>query len=732
MSNMKYEVFSHRRPTGDRLAEFFEDGRLWLEYEADGERRELMLYSDKVEDKAESPLYLGHTLDEVMASGRDILGEEMLKNGDPDYRAIDGILPRITEKAYCFIGGISSHASLTVDIFGVVRNQPAMRAVEGEVLFNPASVKAELAGAKPRQVMADGRMPIMINIYELAESVCEILYFVEPGDTDRDPVLWIRVKEYRRGEEEGCTIRTLASSFPHDYEGKAIAEELFYDALTDTVACWLEFLESGTHLDLPEEELGRVSEGIMTSARTTFTGPRPHYGHKFYGWELHDNFPPNFIWSIEAACLMGQEVWAREIFEHLIRYGLSSEGRFVYRQAMMLGSSAAEYGMTLWLINRYSKILMPAGADKLTKKRLSGMGNVIMAHCIVCPELGGRRLVKMCAEADNNVRVNVYLNNNLWAIRGLEALCEILGECDGEKYKKTAEELRQSINDVLDEHCIKDDRFGAVPPFRFGYPAIPYTLSNCESELLPKSDEERERYFHTVTGRRDFDVTDQEITENTYSNYRYVPEAMSAMILPEEMANGLYTVRRELGGNLLGMIRFRSWLDDWPVTSYARFLLESGRVEEYLLLLYSHTKHHGHPELLCYYEQVKLYGEVSANDCIPSLLTTPIMTAWTFAYQTVGEGKLRLLSCLPRNWYEKPFAVKGVGCSHGRISVESDGDKITVSCDFPIPAGTELVWRARESVTREDIILGGEAIEDISENVLKIKAGIDKFTIKIK
>ena len=729
---MRQQVFSHRRPTGDRLTEIFEDGRLWLEYEADGKEYRIPLYSDKVEEVRSSPLYLGHTLDEVMASGRDILGEQMLKDGDPDYGAINGILPRITEKAYCFIGGIASHASLMVDPFGVVRNQRSRPTEEGDVLFGPESVKAELVGVKPRQVMADGRMPILINIFELAESVVELIYFVEPGDTDRNPVLWIRVKEYRRGEENKCEIRTMAASFPHEYRGKAIAEELFYDALTDTVACWTEFLESGTHFELPEEELGRVSEGIMTSARTTFTGPRPHYGHKYYGLELHDNFPPNYIWSIEAACLMGQQSWAREIFEHLIRYGLSSEGRFVYRQAMMLGSSAAEYGMMLWLAKRYCGILMPDGADALTRKRLSGTGNVIMAHCMVCPEFDGRVLVKMCAEADNNVRVNVYLNNNLWAIRGLEALGELLGENDGEKYREMAKILRQNIAAVLEKHSVRDERFGVVPPFRFGYPTIPYTLSNCETELLPKSEEERERYFHTVAGRRDFDVTDQEITENTYSNYRYVPESLSAMILSKEMSDGLYAVRRELGGNLLGMVRFRSWLDDWPAACYARFLIETGRVEEYLLLLYSHTKHHGHPELLCYYEQVKLYGAMSANDCVPSLLTTPIMTAWAFAYETVGEGRLRLLSCLPKDWYKKPFAAVGVGCSHGRISVESDGESISVSCGFPIPEGTELVWRAKESVVREDILVGGEAIEKIRGNVLTIKAGIEKFTIRIK
>jgi hypothetical protein len=281
------------------------------------------------------------------------------------------------------------------------------------------------------------------------------------------------------------------------------------------------------------------------------------------------------------------------------------------------------------------------------------------------------------------------------------------------------------------EYAKEDAELGTVVPFRYGYDPIPYTLSNCETDRLPKDAEARERYFYTPPGRRDFDTKEQEITENTYANYRYYPESLSAMLLKKEHADGLYNMRKSLGGNLVGMVRFRSWLDDWTATSYARFLIETDRIEDYLLLLYAHTKHHGHPELLCYYEQVKPYGAMSANDCVPSLLTTPIMCAWIFAYERVGGG-LRLLSALPRDWYGKPFSVLGLGTSYGRLDVLSDGEYITVRSEFGMPRGTELVWRCKDTLTREDILVGGEAVESVCGNVLTLCEGIKEFKIKVK
>ena len=419
----------------------------------------------------------------------------------------------------------------------------------------------------------------------------------------------------------------------------------------------------------------------MISAATTFTGPRPHYGHKYYGRELHDNFPPNYIWTIEAAFLTGHTAWAKEIFAHLINYGLTDEGKFCYIQGPFIsGASAVEYAMILWLANRYKNEFFASGIDEDVKTKLVGMGDIILSRFIPCPEFDGLRLIKMCAEADNNARVNVYLNNNLWSIRGLLALSELLPDDNLNRFKDSAEILKQNISAMLEKHSSIGTEFGDVPPFRFNYPTIPYTLSNCKTHLLPDDDAAREKYFYKPEGRRDFDVTGQEITENTYANYRYYPEALSAM---------------------------------------------------YLLLLYSHTLHHGHPNLMCYYEQIKLFGKMSANDCVPSLLTTPMMTVWMFAYETVADRKLLLLSALPKEWYALPFTAKGIVTTNGTVDIVSDGECFSFDFSKGSPEGCEIVFRNVENLSLASIKKGKEYVKDIIGNRIILKKGLSHAEIAL-
>lgn len=102
---------------------------------------------------------------------------------------------------------------------------------------------------------------------------------------------------------------------------------------------------------------------------------------------------------------------------------------------------------------------------------------------------------------------------------------------------------------------------------------------------------------------------------------------------------------------------------------YARYLLETGRIDKYLLLLYAHTAHHGNPDLMIYYEQVSADGRVMASDVVPSLLTIPLMVAWMFAFEPMDKPVLQLLRAVPKAWFRKGFSVKRVGTSRGVIDL---------------------------------------------------------------
>ena len=730
------KLFEYKYGLHHTLCELYEDEGFYFEYGDEADRRRLKLYSLKAESVPQRNIYLGHTMEEVLASGRDILGEELLKNGDPSYSEVKLVMPEITEKSYCFLGGPASFAGVTVDADGKIYHQG-----NAEPTFTPSDIDAYLGIIKPRQVLLDGEYPVLASVHTDGERTLEFLYFIEPGDCESCPIVWIRQKRYANATPEITEVEYFVPIGAGDLCGEGaqgkiaeIKEAIFLEALANTVAYWTDFYSSGAQMDLPEKELERVGRGAMAFATLTFTSDHPHYGHKYYGGASHDNFPPNYIWMTEAACVFGHGDFARRVFAHLINYATNESGVISYRQGrrLNLGSSAAEYGMLLFLAHKYRRILGISDYSEPQMRRLRGFGDAILQNCTRCPELEDLLLVKMCAEADNSARVNVYLNNNLWAIRGLRALAALLGDTVGAKYAEVADVLDENIGYLVDKHTERGTKFGAVPPFRFGYPTIPYNLSNCEEFSVPITREERERYYYVPKGRREFDVADQEITENTYANYRYYPEILSAMLLSEDCAEGISNMRDELGGNLLGMTRFRSWIDNWPVLNYARYLLESGKIEKYLLLLYAHTAHHGHPELMCYYEQIKVWGEVSAHDCVPSLLTTPTMLAWMFACERTTDGRLVLLGALPREWYKKPFRVSGVGYSNGTASISSDGESITLDFSAPTEDDALLTLRHKDTLTAADIVDGVQYVERIEGNALVLKNGITHACIRVK
>ena len=297
-------------------------------------------------------------------------------------------------------------------------------------------------------------------------------------------------------------------------------------------------------------------------------------------------------------------------------------------------------------------------------------------------------------------------------------------------FKEEAENLLKNILN-LTKKLSQDSRFGLLPPFRLGYTAKPETLSICEDTFSEMNDEEKRDYF-VPSFMRDLGDDGQDLTENNYANYRYYPEMLSSMYLPLENTEAILKMRENLGGEFMGMTRFMKHIDNWPVLHIARYLLETQKIEKYLLLLYAHTCHHGHSDLMCYYEQVLPGVKPMLNDCVPSLLTAPIMALWSFAYETVNEKRLSLLRAVPKSWFKKGFDVKNIGFSEGCIDISLCDNKLSISFSSPVSSTTEIIWRAKETLCESDIISGIEYIDNISENRIYLKEGIMKAEITVR
>ena len=718
------------------LTEYYDHGAFFFVLSEDGSEKTISLYETERPSRPTPLPYLGYTKEEILAGGRDLLGERLMQNGDPKYTEVKSALPPLETETYTLLGGVTSVAGLTVDADGIVYNQSSGRSRATIPIFTPTSYDPELGAIKPYQTLVGKEYPLLLSVHTNGERTLEFLYFVEPTEPDRDPICWIRIKRYQNASPETVNWEYRVAAIAreadeHELFATPPSESLFWDALCDTLAFWVEFSKAGAAYTLPDEELARVAHGSPLFAALTFTAEHAHYGHRFYGKELHDHFPPNYIFAIEALICMGKHARAREVFTHLLKYVLRRDGQINYRQGtgLQFGASAAEYGMLLHLANRYRHAL---GIDELgptERKKLIGMGEILLEHWEKCPDLGGLRLIRMCAEADTNERVHVYLNNNLWAVRGLWALADLLGK-EGEHYRNDANALRDSVNTALEKYAARDTRFGTLPPFRLGYTATPLTLSSCEDTFYPTDTDTRDGYFHAAW-KRDDRTDGEDLIENTYANYRYYPEMLSAMLLPDEYTRSFVKMREAIGGELLGMTRFLSHVDNWPVLNYARFLIETGRIEKYLLLLFSHAAHHGIPDLMTYFEQVSIDGKVNANDCIPSLLTVPTMLAWAFAYETVDQTSLRLLAALPKEWFWHPFRAERIGFSNGLLTFVSDGKTLTVQFDRAPGIPVELILRAKESIRSEDIQIGADHVTDIRKNVILLDPSVKEISIAL-
>lgn len=640
--------------------------------------------------------YCGFSLENLFKSGRDILAEKLLENGEPDFLEVKNCIPPINNGAYLILGAPSAWHNLTVGVETGEIYPHTKRIYDLPVpIFSPRMVDNKLSRIKPKIFLLGGKMPVIFSVHSDGKEVLEFLYFVEAGDTGKEPVAYIRDKKYSIDNPCEYTVSYQIASQSRTLPVRLIAKETFDCALADTVLFWNLFDEEGVRCSLPEKALQNAVNGTIMTLANTFTGDHAHYGHRIYGEEFHDNFPPNYIWSLEATVLSGHKAWAKRIFRHLLEYVISESGRFYYRQGEdeLYGASAGEYGQLLFVIERYSRAF---GVDEWSKRdwnKLIRMGEVIRAHIVECEEFDGMRLIKMCAEADTNIRVNVYVNNNLWGVRGFNALSELLrlgGFSEQSKaFKQEAEALLKNIL-TLTEKYSEESRFGLLPPFRLGYTAKPETLSICDDTFSKMSEEEKCEYFK-ASFMRDIGKAEQDLTENNYANYRYYPEMLSSMLLPNPKNEAIINMREALGGNFMGMIRFMDHLDDWPAVHLARYFLETEKIEKYLLLLYAHTCHHGLSDLMCYYEQVLPGVKPVLNDCVPSLLTTPIMSLWMFAYETTAQKGLSFLRAIPKTWFEKGFKVENIGYSEGCIDISLENNTVCVSFSSPISNNAEIV-----------------------------------------
>lgn len=653
---------------------------------------------------AGSQPYAGRTLDEVLASAPDILGNEVRAAGEPSYERVVGLLPPVRGRRYQVLGSPLSRGKVIMWPSGAVTSQ---RPGDGAVIYDPARADARVAGCRAYDGLLDDWMPMACYRFEGDEEVYDLIAFVPPEEYGVRPALFTRLTRYRRSDYAIAEEHYLRPGY---WQGDDLSKAGFYAALDAAVRYWWTFEASLTEVVLPEERAWRWTKGCLALATTTFCGDHPKYGAFHYAGEEHDTFPPTLLTTGQATAEWGATRLAHDYMKYYLEKITRADGSFNY-----YGPSGTEYAQWLWLLNETEKCsgVQPWISQSLDKVIATGRLLEGLRRPVDNTSL---RLIELGAEADNRQEIHTYFSNNLWGVRGLSALAELvrrreLGR-EATQFNEWAGSLAQDVREAARRYSEPADVGPLIPSF-IGYPADMWTLS--VGPPLPEDVPSWEQAAYlsgktfsvkslpderTVGGGRETSASDEKqrsprqwMRENTYANYRYHLEALSAMALEPEHAEALRRLRKERGGELLGMTRFMGWLDDWPVASYARYLMDTDRIDDYLLLYYAHMAHHGNRETLTYYEQVTADGQARADDSVPCLLVTPMMTRWMLCYEPVHEDALYLLRGVPRAWLNQgqTTAARGLVTRMGAVDVEVSVGAGYVEAALVLPAMTETI-----------------------------------------
>ena len=611
--------------------------------------------------------------DELLAAQEDLLGERVLAgNAEPSYEAVANLLPPLD--SYTFLGTVTSRQKVIVQPdgrlgFGRSKQHGGLE----QILFDPWRESAVFGAAVPdasklpnKKGLVGGYLPVIdYAFYDVSRRAGFEEIAFATGD---DPKVHVRM----RASDGKRTYWTLPGTGP-TADGTA-----FYRDLFRVHATWKAFFDRAMKLKVPEVRVSDASKAGIVRGLITYIGPYPKYGVLTYAEERCDSFPPTTILFNSVLMDWGLHAEARQRLGFYLNKFVKADGTFDY-----YGPAVSEYGQVLAFAARYARVardpewlvaqLAPLEriGDRLLKERTS-------SRRFQTPDSSTYGLIYGAAEADTRKEQAFYFSGNVWAWRGLVELGQWMNEQGavrgdpalagrGKEWLAQADAFREDILTALKRARRADTK----PPF---VPPIAGTS----------------RVFNRMT----------EDELSSYTNYRYWLEMLSAEMLPAEMRDEIIAYRAARGGDLLRTTRFRDGMDDWPYANYARSLLDSGQVKDYLLGFYGHLAHHTTPGTLTSYEMVAIKGGATRSHrsdyCVPVQVVTAQLLRWMLVWEPWGGDTLYLAPAVPHRWYRQGFAAREVTTRWGLVSltVKPSGTGLSALVEMPsAPAGMKLNLR---------------------------------------
>jgi hypothetical protein len=631
------------------------------------------------------PPYLGLTLKDIGMSGRDLLAEKLLENGDPDPEQVKSAAPPMASAA----GGRPVYLRLPWNTFvGTKECFDTMPVYPGGSTrtYHPGQYFPKLnspgAAQKRFEGLVGGWMPAVRKVMPTSDTAYdEIIVFGDVEAHDKFIVqTWHRTAHFEDGR---VTKVVYGHSYPAFPPARVDPQpEEFYRALLQFAEYWEKQLRDVARASVPQNtwiDMSRYAFAKELMVRPG--GVYPKYGavdRDYYGSE-YDGFQDIFTMSVGTNLEWGRFEMARAVIDNYLSDFTDAKGMINMR-----GPETAQFGMELMLFAKYfnytrDSALLLKHQEKIaaTAKMLCEMHDESLQLAADDP---GNGLIHGWSESDSCLAPHPemwwlpYFANSAFAARGLKDISQtwrkIKPSAETERITNDWQHRSKTLQDAVATSMKKNVRSDVHPPYVGTYPGT--TMTFWESM-------EKER------------PSPQQWPHRPYS------ELLHADMLPPELANLVIDCMRAYGATTLGVVAnverpHPTGRDILGFISYgyALALLRLDRIEEYLLFLYSH-RFHDHTRGSWTAGEVAGIEGGTATFCIPAQQTIPLLMRWMLVLEDSDEDRLYLARGVPRDWLGsgKEIRIEQAPTRWGRVDLrmaaDNDAKKITAHVELARP-----------------------------------------------
>jgi hypothetical protein len=650
-----------------------------------------------------STLYRGHTLQEVMNSDHDLLGEEILsKSGDPGYDEVAACFPPITKmRTYTFVG---THESIDKLGFQYGGRTPSFDPGP----FDPLISQVRKAG-RVWDGLVGGWLPVVRFVYPQDEGHwVEMIAFAplhqENGNSRIQPV-WYRVARIDGGKLQWARYFNSYQPFPPREHYRA---DLFYEDLIAMREGWGQALAPGMKVDIPDQRLADMARHCLVRDMITRVGDYPKYGafDKNYAGSEHDGFPDTFTADTTAMLEWGLMGLAGRYIDNYFDKFVRDDGSILYR-----GPETGQYGRMLTIVAEYANYGGDAALLLKRRSRIDGVAKLLLSlrdKALKLPPtdpayglIAGWSEADSCLDPDPPRYMQPYFANSTEAERGFRDLGRVWKRIGaqtkneelaawGERLVRQSEALHKDVQTAISRSILRD-----VSP-----PSLP-----------------------SIAGVKEpFDVAVQrDSLDPQRRSYRAFMEMLYSGNLTREQVEMVYKYREARHDIVLGVPAAYGYktneLAGFLTYGHAYGLLQFDYVREYLLTLYSIMAHQYTRGTWTAPETRNIDPEeIAAPYCSPAEVVVPMMTRWMLVFEDPKTGTLWLAKGTPRSWLDdgKSFSVSNAPTQWGRVefSVASHLKKgtITAMIQFSSSGGplTKLRLRVPEGNKISSVMLNGK------------------------